>query len=151
MIAVSEPTQGAYSPTCEARSILDYLCGQSKQLNLPSEVVDNKYDVEFYSATDEIYFPIPFKETETISALKAVEGLVASAIADLRHGKQPQKRKVRVSLERATSFAFQAYRAKVDGLGKLDENVKNKLKGVYHSISNYHLYLERRVHVTPGP
>jgi hypothetical protein len=91
--------------------------------------VENKDAVSFYSAVNEIYYPIPFKETETIAALKGVEGSVAAAIADLRYGQSAQKRNVKVSLEKATCFGCQAYMAKVDGLGKLDPGVRAKLKG----------------------
>ncbi|KAL2014657.1 hypothetical protein VTN00DRAFT_2182 [Thermoascus crustaceus] len=117
---------GEYSPVREAGRIFSFLCDQSERLSLPPEVVERKDAVSFYSAANDIYLPIPFKETETIAALKGVEGSVAAAIADLRYGSQ--KREVKVSLERATCFGFQAYMAKVDGLGKLDAGVRAKLK-----------------------
>ncbi|XHF97923.1 hypothetical protein AWENTII_001497 [Aspergillus wentii] len=117
-----------YSPVQETGRIFSYLCDQAERLSLPSEVVERKDDVSFYSAHDEIYFPIPFKETETLAALKGLEGSVAGAIADLRYGQSPQKRNVKVNLERATAFGCQAYMAKVDGLSKLDPAVKTKLK-----------------------
>ncbi|KAJ9254364.1 hypothetical protein DTO212C5_9242 [Paecilomyces variotii] len=124
----SNMTAGEYSPVAEADRIFKYLCDQSERLNLPSEVSANKDAVSFYSAANEIYYPIPFKETETIAALKGVEGSVAAAIADLRYGQPAQKRNVKVSLEKATCFGCQAYMAKVDGLGKLDAGVRAKLK-----------------------
>ncbi|GMF79472.1 unnamed protein product [Aspergillus oryzae] len=116
-----------YSPVRETGRIFSYLCDQAERLNLPSEVVENKNAVSFDSSHDEVYYPIPFKETETLAALKGVEGSVAAAIANLRYG--PQKRGVKVNLERATAFGCQAYMAKVDGLSKLDPEVKKKLKG----------------------
>lgn len=125
----SNTTAGEYSPVAEADRIFKYLCDQSERLSLPSEVSANKDAVSFYSAANEIYYPIPFKETETIAALKGVEGSVAAAIADLRYGQPAQKRNVKVSLEKATCFGCQAYMAKVDGLGKLDAGVRAKLKG----------------------
>jgi hypothetical protein len=129
--------EGDYSPVQEAGRILDFLCKQSKALELPSEVVDNKDAVSFSSTTNQIYFPIPFKETETIAALKGIEALVAASIADLRYGQRVQKRSVKVSLERATCFGCQAYMAKVDGLGKLDPGVRAKLKGLSLPIESY--------------
>ncbi|KKA16641.1 CAIB/BAIF family enzyme [Rasamsonia emersonii CBS 393.64] len=126
--AVDVDGDGEYSPVREAGRILNFLCKQSQALNLPSEAVANKDAVSFYSTTDQIYFPIPFKETETLAALKGVEALVAAAIADLRYGPSTHKRSIRVSLERATCFGCQAYLAKVDGLGKLDPGVRAKLK-----------------------
>ncbi|CRG85721.1 Follicle-stimulating hormone receptor [Talaromyces islandicus] len=115
-----------YSPTQESRRILSFLCQQSHALNLPSGVADNQDTVQFHSTTDKIYFPIPFKETETLAALKSIEALTAAEIANLRFGQK--SRNVSVSLEGATYFGCQAYMAKVGGLGKLDPDVRSKLK-----------------------
>ncbi|KAJ6151512.1 hypothetical protein N7470_007109 [Penicillium chermesinum] len=117
-----------YSPVQEAGRILSYLYGQSERLNLPQEVVANRESVSFSSSHNEIYFPIPFKESETLAALKALEGSVAGALADLRFGRGTHPRAVEVSLEGATAFGCQAYMAKIDGLSKLDPKVKSKLK-----------------------
>ncbi|KAL4979762.1 CoA-transferase family III domain-containing protein [Aspergillus desertorum] len=118
----------SYSPVKEARRIFSFLCDQAERLNLPHEVVTGQDAVSFNSTHDKIYFPIPFKETETLAALKGIEGSVAAAIADLRYGPAAQKRNVKINLERATAFGCQAYMAKVDGLSKLDPEVKKKLK-----------------------
>ncbi|KAJ5946939.1 CoA-transferase family III [Penicillium verhagenii] len=117
-----------YSPVLETTRIFSSLCDQSERLGLPEDVIAHKDRVSFSSSHNEIYFPIPFKETETLAALKGVEGSVAAALADLRFGKTEQPRSVQVSLEAATAFGCQAYMAKIDGLSKLDPNVKSKLK-----------------------
>ncbi|KAJ5121476.1 CoA-transferase family III [Penicillium bovifimosum] len=117
-----------YSPVLETSRIFSELCEQAERFNLPPEVVENKDRVSFSTSHNEIYFPIPFKETETLAALKAVEGSVAAAIADLRFGAGSEPRGVQVNLESATAFGCQAYMAKVDGLSKLDPAVKSKLK-----------------------
>ncbi|KAL4874759.1 CoA-transferase family III domain-containing protein [Aspergillus karnatakaensis] len=118
----------SYSPVKETGRIFSFLCDQAGHLNLPDEVVAGRDAVSFNSAHDQIYYPIPFKETETLAALKGIEGSVAAAIADLRYGSAGQRRTVKVNLERATAFGCQAYMAKVDGLSKLDPEVKKKLK-----------------------
>lgn len=128
-MAASSDADNAYSPVREAGRIFSLLFDQAEGLNLPSAVVQNKDYVSFYSAHDEIYYPIPFKETETLAALKGIEGLVAAGIADLRYGSPSEQRQVNINLERATAFGCQAYMAKVDGLSKLDPEVKKKLKG----------------------
>ncbi|KAK4996174.1 hypothetical protein LTR66_004147 [Elasticomyces elasticus] len=115
-----------YSPLLEAQRILQYLCGQAGALGLPDSLQDAAAQVEFVSDYDHVYFPIPFKETETTAALKAVEGSVACLLADLKYGKQA--RVLSVSLEKTTNFLFQAYLATVDGLGKLDPAIKAKVK-----------------------
>jgi hypothetical protein len=116
-----------YSPTLEAQRIFQYLCKNGDQLGLPASIQEAKEAVKFSSDYDRVYFPIPFKEMETAAALKALEGLVAHELANLRFGKR--ERTVSVNLERVTNFLFQAYLATVDGLGKLDPGVKSKLKG----------------------
>jgi hypothetical protein len=115
-----------YSPLLEAQRILQYLCQQAGTLGLPESIQDVAAQVKFVSDYDHVYFPIPFKETETAAALKAVEGSVACLLADLKYGKQ--ERTLSVSLEKTTNFLFQAYLATVDGLGKLDLAIKSKLK-----------------------
>lgn len=86
-------------------------------------------DVNFKSIEGEgrISLPTPFKETEAVSALKAVEGSAIAALTDLRHGHQ--KRSITVDFERAATFLFAAYISTVDGMGKGDPNVKSKLIG----------------------
>lgn len=121
----------SYSPVKEADRIFSLLFDQAERLNLPEEAIACRDAVSFTSSHDQIYFPIPFKETETLAALKGIEGSVAAAIAGLRYG-QPAPRNIRVNLERATAFGCQAYMAKVDGLSKLDPKVKKKLKGRHY-------------------
>lgn len=132
MASNNQPNSSPYSPVLETSRIFSHLCEQSDRLNLPTEVLANKDRVSFSSSHNEIYFPIPFKETETLAALKGVEGSVAAAIADLRFGAGSQPRGVQVNLEAATAFGCQAYMAKIDGLSKLDPKVKSKLKGKSH-------------------
>ena len=117
----------SYSPTQEAERIFNLLCEQAADIGLPPNFAHIKRNVVFESEYDRVYFPIPFKETETASALKGIEGGVALALEQLRSGKHD--RKVKVNLEKATCFLFQAYMATVGGLGKQDEGVKVKLKG----------------------
>ncbi|OQD64025.1 hypothetical protein PENPOL_c008G04351 [Penicillium polonicum] len=121
-------TGSMYSPVLETSRIFSELCDQSERFDLPPEVLANKDLVSFSTSHNEIYFPIPFKETETLAALKGVEGSVAAAIADLRFGAGAGPRGIQVNLEAATAFGCQAYMAKVDGLSKLDPAVKSKLK-----------------------
>ena len=104
------------------------LCAQGVILGLPENIQEIKNSVEIDSEYDRVYFPIPFKQSETASALKAVEGAVACALAKLKDSKAEYV--VRVDVEKATCFLFQSYLATVDGLGKLDKGVKAKLKGM---------------------
>jgi hypothetical protein len=117
----------AYSPIHEAQRIFDVLCDQGDRLGLPDAIRSIRDSVSIESDYDRVYFPVPFKETETVAALKAVEGAVASALLEIKYGRAIGT--VKVDLERATRFACQTYIATVDGLGKLDKGVRAKLKG----------------------
>ncbi|KAK6075848.1 CoA-transferase family III [Seiridium cupressi] len=94
---------------------------------LPTEVRAIAKNVTFQTQRDQPYFPIPFKETETAAALKAVEGAVASLLAGTSNASGSEKQ-ITVNLEKTTAFLFQAYLATVGGLGKLDKNVRSLLK-----------------------
>ena len=115
----------SYSTTEEAKRLLGFLL---ELVDLPPEVkASAERNTSFTSSRDLPYFPIPFKETELGAALKAIEGGVAAAIANLRD-ETPKSRKVIVNLERTTAFLFQAYLATVGGHGKLDRGVKRYMK-----------------------
>jgi hypothetical protein len=136
MGSLSDPI--SYSPVKEAERIFGLLCDQAEQLSLPASFAEIKKNVVFRTDFDRVYFPIPFKETETASALKGVEGAVASALGELKSGRRD--REIKVDLEKATSFLFQSYLATVGGLGKQDEGVKAKLKGM-ESVSLFKSHL----------
>ena len=119
----------------ESKRIFDYLCDQFDETALPAGVKQLRDSIKFTSSRDAPYFPIPFKETETTAALKAVEGAVACLLADSVAG-ESQTRKINVDLEKTTAFLCQAYMAKVGGLGKLDPGVKAKLKGQSVSVKD---------------
>lgn len=120
----------AYSSKKEALAILQYLCTQFDPISLPAGVASRADHVQFVAERDQPYFPIPFKETETTAALKAIEASVASLLADTRQEGSVSDRKIVVNLEKTTAFLFQAYLAKVGGYGKLDKGVKSMLKGL---------------------
>ncbi|KAJ5997763.1 hypothetical protein N7499_005843 [Penicillium canescens] len=142
-----------YSPVLETSRIFSDLCEQAERFDLPPEVLANKDRVSFSTSHNEIYFPIPFKETETLAALKGIEGSVAAAIADLRFGAGASPRGVQVSLEGATAFGCQAYMAKVAGLSKLDPNVKSKLKNtdLLSAQSNGYRRMSANLYKTKNP
>jgi hypothetical protein len=109
------------------RSALEQLLVKANE-NLPQECLSHIARVRFSTAnTGSPYFPSPLKQTEAISALKAVEAGVASAIADLSTG--PRARKIDVDMERATAFLFSTYLATVGGMDKANPNAKKLLKG----------------------
>jgi len=96
---------------------------------IPSEFSSLIKKVNFCSNDGEerISLPCPFKETEAVSALKAVEAGAVAAFTDLRYGHKD--RMITIDLERAATFLFAAYISTVDGMGKGDPKVKSKLIG----------------------
>ncbi|KAI3556369.1 CoA-transferase family III [Colletotrichum abscissum] len=113
-----------YSSVAETKQILDLVLSS---VQIPAEAEKISKAVQFSATRDLPYFPIPFKETELASALKAIEGGVAGALAATKDGVASGK-KVSVSLEKSTAFLIQAYLATVGGYGKLDKEVKQFLK-----------------------
>ncbi|TQN63750.1 Succinyl-CoA--L-malate CoA-transferase beta subunit [Colletotrichum shisoi] len=113
-----------YSSVAETKRLLDLLLGQ---VRIPADAEKIARNVRFSAARDLPYFPIPFKETELVAALKAIEGGVAGALAAAKYGTAGENR-VSVNLEKSTAFLIQAYLATVGGYGKLDCEVKQYLK-----------------------
>lgn len=112
---------------------LDHLLEQVTA-QLPSECISHVSRTQFSTAnTGGPYFPSPLKQTEAISALKAVEAGVAASIADLNT--ELPGRSIKVDLERASAFLFSTYLATVGGMDKADPKVKKYLKGA-HGSSN---------------
>jgi hypothetical protein len=127
----------SYSSIAESSRILDLLFEVfQNDASLPAEVKQKRADVKFTGKRDLPYFPIPFKETETAAALKAVEGALAALLADVREG-SGKSRQITVNQEKTTAFLFQAYLARVGGLGKLDKNVRQLLKGEWQDDSGW--------------
>lgn len=114
-----------YSSVAETKRLLDFVLGQ---VRIPADAEKIARNVRFSAARNLPYFPIPFKETELVAALKAIEGGVAGALAATKYGTAGENR-VSVNLEKSTAFLIQAYLATVAGYGKLDREVKQYLKG----------------------
>lgn len=117
-----------YSSSAESSRIFDFLLSSFKEeFALPPAVPLKSNLVNFTGHHDKPYFPIPFKETETAAALKAIEASIAASLADLAYGES--ERSITINLEKTTAFLFQAYLARIGGLGKLDKEVRGLLIG----------------------
>jgi hypothetical protein len=116
-----------YSLLDGTRSALKHLLDRSRA-QLPVVCLPHIARVGFSTAnTGSPYFPSPLKQTEAITALKAIEAGLAASIADLRDA--PEQRKINVDLERASAFLFSTYLATVGGMNKSHPQVKKMLKG----------------------
>lgn len=112
-----------YKATQEARRILDQI-KSSHDLKLDDIDFGN---VTFTSQSEDIYFPIPFKETETSAALKAIEAGIITELSRIRYGTSTLP-KITIQLEKVACFMFATYIASIDGYRKLDSKAKMRLK-----------------------
>ena len=141
MTAFQEPTKVAnghhvvngthehtYSVLQETQKALETLLRVADS-QIPPEIRPKIEQVSFTNAHEGVPdFPVPLKENEATSALKAVEAGIASAIADIALGQQD--RKATVDLERASCFLFSTYLATIGGFDKGDPKSKALLKGI---------------------
>ncbi|KAA8904635.1 hypothetical protein TRICI_005441 [Trichomonascus ciferrii] len=118
-----------YSSIDTCKDIFNRLISDPSFLPLPKEALDLANKVRFSFGESEegkLFLPCPFKQAETISALKGVEGTVANAVGKARFG---TTQNVDIDMYHATFFLLMAYVASVDGYTKLDkEEVKKRLK-----------------------
>lgn len=112
-----------YKPTQEARRILDQITS-----NHDLQIGNIKFDnIIFKSRSENIYFPIPFKETETSAALKAIEAGLVAELSRIRYGTSSSPQ-ITIHLEKVACFLFATYIASIDGFRKLDPKAKTRLK-----------------------
>lgn len=131
-------TNGTQSPPNTlldgTRAALEHLLAKAKD-GVPQEALPHIGKVHFATINSgSPYFPSSLKQTEAISALKAVEAGVAASIADLRTGEQ--ERHINVDLERASAFLFSTYLATVGGFDKANPQAKKFLKGSPMHVGN---------------
>ena len=136
----------SYSSIAETKDILGQLLDLfNGDISLPTEVRSKQGLINFTGSHDKPYFPIPFKETETAAALKAIEGSIATLLAEAKYGAE-QKREITVDQEKTTAFLFQAYLARIGGLGKMDKEVRKLLKGTLQGPGGMIEYLTELRH-----
>ncbi|KAJ9668186.1 hypothetical protein H2201_001615 [Coniosporium apollinis] len=117
---------GRYSMLEETEKTLETLLQLAKD-QIPQECRRLIANVKFETAnTGSPYFPCPFKETEAVAALKAVEAGIAASIANLIEGERD--RRICVNLERASAFVFSAYLSTIGGMNKGNKRVTSILK-----------------------
>lgn len=97
---------------------------------LPIEIVINAKNVSFNSPSPSgaaLHFPCPLKEQEATAAIKALEACAVAAIAGLRYG--AKSRPIDVDMEKLACFLMSAYLTTIDGLGKVDMRVRERIPG----------------------
>ncbi|KAK4043234.1 CoA-transferase family III domain-containing protein [Parachaetomium inaequale] len=116
-----------HSVAAGAREALQSLCTTSLG-ELPGAILAFTETVEVTSTSekgDEVYFPTPLREQEATAAIKALEACAAAAIAKLRYG--TESKKIRVDADKVSAFLMSAYLTTLDGMGKPDPRVKDRI------------------------
>lgn len=144
-------TDARYCILEETRKVLkELLCLARGQI--PQECLPLINQVDFKTSnTGTPYFPVPLRESEALTALKAVEAGVAASIADLIYGEK--RRRIVVDIERATCFLFSAYLCTVCGMQKGEPKVKSCLKDtdLLQAQSNPYRRLSANLYETKTP
>ncbi|KAF6818911.1 caib baif family enzyme [Colletotrichum sojae] len=123
---VQQRTAPSYSVKEGSESALGALVAAC-QGQLPPEFVEHLRNVAFSTPlSDTTFFPCPLKEQEATASIKALEGMAAAAIADLRYGPR-SGRGIDVDGARVACFLISAYLTTVDGMDKAHPDVKLKI------------------------
>ncbi|KAK5664115.1 hypothetical protein OQA88_330 [Cercophora sp. LCS_1] len=130
----STPTSGPYSVTRGGIQALKKLLVGCED-NVPTEFLQHIKQVAFITgnaSSDRVHFPSPLREQDAMLAIKALEACAAAAIGDLRDledGRDvpDQGRQIDVDVDKTSCFLMSAYMTSVDGMGKQDPRVKNKV------------------------
>ncbi|EGW35388.1 uncharacterized protein SPAPADRAFT_146575 [Spathaspora passalidarum NRRL Y-27907] len=109
-------TVESYSPISETQRIFQTLIESPL---IPSELKQYAQSIEFHNDRAELSVPCPLKQTEMISALKALEATVALGLAHSRFTEVDNACKI--DLQHALLFLMSTYCASVDGYFKGDK------------------------------
>lgn len=99
---------------------------------LPRGISERIGGVKFKSSSekgDVVLFPCPLKQQEAVGAIKGLEGVMASALANLRPGLDSGA--ISVDMMKVACFISSAYITTVDGWSKSDPEVKGLLPGKF--------------------
>lgn len=124
------PSPAEYSISNGAHAALRALVAACR-LQLPRAFEQYVDAVSFSSSSpigDQPCIPCPLREEECASALKALEGCAAAALADLRYGTK-QGRAIGVDSLKTTAFLMSAYITTLDGMDKTHPKIKYRLPG----------------------
>ncbi|KAI5816936.1 CoA-transferase family III domain-containing protein [Pyronema omphalodes] len=129
----------AYSTITGAKDALEHLLNQpeNRNLPLPQAAIDYARKTKF-TGRDSVFLPCVMKEVEASAALKAIEAGMAAAIGELRYGWKEED--IEVNMERAGAFLFMAYLASVDGLTKLNKEVRSRLRDTDFNRAQSNIY-----------
>lgn len=120
----STDAPSTYSAILGARELFSDLI-QDDTLPLSPEIRACAKSVKIHGSEEEPTIPTPWKETEAITAFKALEASVAIALGKLRFGIDQTGT---IDSGHATTFLFMNYLSTIDGYGKWDPRSIARLK-----------------------
>jgi len=148
-MATQNGSAKSYSTTAEARKIFKQLLNDPK-LNLPASVKGLYSSINIHGNEGLPVIPSPWRETEAITALKALEAAMAMALAKVRYGFDQT---ADIDAQHATIFLFMSYLSTIDGFGKWDKRSVAKLKptDIRQGQSNLYRRLSANIYKTKVP
>ncbi len=96
-------------------------------LSLPKAIKSQAANVRIHGVGGEPTIPTPWRETEAITAMKALEASIALAIANIRYP-HLHSQKASVETDHASLCLFMSYLSTVNGFGKWDKRSLPYLK-----------------------
>lgn len=144
--------QGApYDTVAESRKVFSALLSDQK-LDLPRAITSQAAHVQIHGIGGQSTIPTPWRETEAITATKALEACIALAIAELRFpsGKRGPPASASVDTDHATISLFMSYLSTVNGFGKWDKRSLPYLKptDIHQAQSNLYRRLSANIYET---
>jgi len=142
-------THTPYDVIAESRNVFCALLSDPK-LCLPHAITSQAANVDIYGVDGQPTIPTPWRETEAITAIKALEACVALAIAKLRQPHAAEAPTAAIDTDHATLSLFMSYLSTVHGFGKWDKRSLAYLKptDIHQAQSNLYRRLSANMYET---
>jgi hypothetical protein len=154
MAAPNGTTHVPYDTVAESRTVFAALLSDPK-LSLPLAITCQAPNIEIHGVDGQPTIPSPWRETEAITATKALEACIALAIADLPSSPKPKPNAeapstASIDTDHATLSLFMSYLSTVNGFGKWDKRSVPYLKptDIHQAQSNLYRRLSANIYET---
>lgn len=145
----SSTTATPYNTIVESRNVFFTLLADPK-LCLPRAIAAQAPNVHIHGVAEEPAIPSPWRESEAVTAIKALEASVALAIGQLRFPFDGGVPSASIDTDHATISLFLSYRSTVNGFGKWDKRSQPflKLTDIHQAQSNLYRRLSANMYQT---
>ena len=151
MASINGKVPAAYDTVAETRNVFSALLNDSK-LALPPAIQKQAHSVTIHGHGGQPTIPTPWRETEAMTAMKALEACVVLAIAKARYP-QIQAQSASVETDHATLALFMSYLSTINGYNKWDKRSVPHLKptDIHQAQSNLWRRLSANIYETSRP